>query len=178
MRPSEASVPLIVVPPEKLVLRWCSQAKHAGLSSPRPGFKSRPEHSISLELDLVSEGSSNPQYPPARCGGPSDFAQELYSISSGCASDRQIRLALAPADMAAGSNPGRSMAAVPASVTASGALRPPRTIALCLTLMEECAAALITYELWWGYFRATDHTFSHFMPLILESATRAVIMAR
>ncbi len=29
-------------------LRWCSSAKHAGLSSPRPGFKSPAEHLQSL----------------------------------------------------------------------------------------------------------------------------------
>jgi hypothetical protein len=27
-----------------VVLRWCSSAKHLGLSSPRPGFKSPAEH--------------------------------------------------------------------------------------------------------------------------------------
>ena len=29
-------------------LRWCSPANHSGLSSRRPGFKSRPEHAIIL----------------------------------------------------------------------------------------------------------------------------------
>ncbi len=38
------------------MLRWCSSAKHAGLSSPRPGFKSQAEHVISqfeVETDLT-----------------------------------------------------------------------------------------------------------------------------
>lgn len=32
--------------------RWCSPVKHAGLSSPRPGFKSRPGHHNSNKLRL------------------------------------------------------------------------------------------------------------------------------
>lgn len=36
------------------MLRWCSSAKHLGLSSPRPGFKSPAEHSYHSGTHLTS----------------------------------------------------------------------------------------------------------------------------
>ena len=34
-------------------LRWCSPANHSGLSSRRPGFKSRPEHKLTTLKSLI-----------------------------------------------------------------------------------------------------------------------------
>lgn len=44
----------------KSELRWCSSAKHAGLSSPRPGFKSPAEHSWLFSCEEGKQCDKNP----------------------------------------------------------------------------------------------------------------------